>query len=278
MSRKLTMMMLAAVLLLPATASAERVADSATNGQGIITEASMTGPDYPESDFGRLGSVNIQIRRDGVRQVDRDMWNVPGCGDCELIRPGLKPVRVINLGGSAEPEVIFTFYWGGAHCCSSSLIYYREDGRYFSTPHVWGNQSGPARFFRSGRSRLMLARDDRFAYLFDCYACSRYPVQIWQFRDGEMIDVTRRHPGFIRRDLRGHLRAWKRLAPRGNAAAPLAAWTADMCLLRKCGKGLRTTRRMVKRGAVSNFYPGRSGRLYLGKLKRSFRRMGYLGG
>ncbi|MCO5316333.1 MAG: conotoxin [Solirubrobacterales bacterium] len=74
MSRKLTMMMLAAVLLLPATASAERVADSATNGQGIITEASMTGPDYLESDFGRLGSVNIQIRRDGVAR-----WTVT-CG------------------------------------------------------------------------------------------------------------------------------------------------------------------------------------------------------
>lgn len=269
---------LAAMLALPAVASAQRYDASAINDRGVVTEASMTAPDYPDSDFGKLGSVNLQIRRDGVPQVNRDMWNVPGCADCELIRPGFTPLRVINLDSSVDPEVIFTFYWGGAHCCSSSLIYYREEGRYFSIPHVWGNQSGPARFFTSGSSRLMLARDDRFAYLFDCYACSRYPVQIWQFRDGEMVDVTRRHPGYIRRDMSGHRRAWKRRAPHGNAAAPLAAWTADMCLLRKCGKGLRITVRMVRRGAVSNYYPGQSGRRYLLKLKRSFRRMGYIGG
>lgn len=104
--------------------------------------------------------------------------------------------KVMDLDGDSEPEVIVNTYTGGAHCCTLSSIYRYEAAKntYSTLEQDW--QNGGYRLEDLDGDGLVefVSRDERFAYTFDSYAASGYPVQIWQYRQGKSIDVTRRYP------------------------------------------------------------------------------------
>lgn len=260
----------ALALLLPASALADRETAIATGPGWNVIEATMTYKAYGTEGAGREGSMRLTVKRDDQRAFDR--FPAPRCEYCGLFNGFPSAVQILQLDATPEPEIIFNIYSGGAHCCDYSLILRFVDGRYETTTHFWGNS--PYRFRKLNGQPRLVNRDDRFAYRFDCYACSRFPIQIWAFRNGSMRDVTRGYPNLIRRDARGHKRAWRRAARRGQAAAPIAAWAADQCLLGKCSSAKRKARSLARNGAVSAFYPnGRRG--FIPKLNRTLRRFGY---
>ncbi|MBX7134167.1 MAG: hypothetical protein K1X67_15960 [Fimbriimonadaceae bacterium] len=272
---------LAALMLVaftwPSAASASRQSAVGLNAKGTKVRATVeTTSDYGDPNYGYPGEIEIMIQRDGGYYVDQFIDRPPGCGDCERVYA--QGVRVTDMGGSREPEIIFSFYSGGAHCCTSWRIFYWQNGRYHATTHIWGNPQGPRRFYWAPRGLLMPASDDRFAYAFDSFAESEYPVQVWRFKHNRMVDVTRKHPNFVRKDLKIQARKWHRRARRGSAAGPLAAWVADMCSLNKCRQSFRVAGGAVRRGAVSKSIYGNSLRPFMRKMKRKLRRWGYIRG
>jgi len=80
----------------------------------------------------------------------------------------------------------------------------------------------------------------------------------------------------VRRDANQHRRVWRVRARNGGAAAPLAAWLADQCMLRRCRPAWRTVNRVAKNGGVREYYGGGQDD-YLRKLRRTIRRLGYSG-
>jgi uncharacterized protein YidB (DUF937 family) len=157
--------------------------------------------------------------------------------------PARGPLAVRDLTGDGEPEVLLDLYSGGAHCCSSTRIYYRIGGphRYGVRTHDWGNDGyrledldGDGRFeFVSG--------DDRFSYAFASYAASHRPPQIWRFSDGGLSDVTRQYPKRIEEDAGACWKAFDELSPKDPSGdivrGVLAAYVADQCLLGRCPEG-----------------------------------------
>jgi hypothetical protein len=119
--------------------------------------------------------------------------------------------------------------------------------------------------------------DNRFAYTFSCFACSWFPPQIWIYRSGRFIDVTRHFPGIVSQDAR---QAWR--AARGGRdrseenAGALAAWTADQCLLDQCTRAWRRLEVWRQRGWI---HPAlgwdRTPQAYLAHLRRFLHRTGY---
>lgn len=257
--------------LLPSLAFADFDDAFGVGAGGTSIQAIIFHAGYGSSSAGQEGSMRLVIKRDGKTKLDfRPKSRCKYCG----LYAGLDPVKVVQLDPTREPEVMFDIFSGGAHCCTYSLIFRYANGRYRGRYHFWGN--GGYRVVRIAGDRRIIARDDRFAYRFDCYACSSYPIQIWKFRQGRMIDVTRQYPRFIRGDARRLRRRWKRAAHVGRAAAPLAAWVADECSLGRCRSGFRTANRLARNGAVDKFFPGGRER-FPDKLRMTMKRFGYSG-
>ena len=52
-----------------------------------------------------------------------------------------QPLRIIDLDGDGEPEVLVDLYTGGAHCCWATLFLRWDGHTYRSMQHLWGDPS-----------------------------------------------------------------------------------------------------------------------------------------
>lgn len=91
------------------------------------------------------------------------------------------------------PEVAFTSYTGGAHCCTSVKAAVKtETGRWRAVN--LGEWDGGGHEILSDADgdgvTELVSVDNAFLYAFDCYACSEAPLQILALDDGKVIDVT----------------------------------------------------------------------------------------
>jgi subtilisin-like proprotein convertase family protein len=276
-----------------------RIADGAAEASGTLLCWKLeVSRDVVEVVRSRQGGVNaefrfrrdpdgvykdtrIRILRAGRLALDRAVRRL-GCATCPTWRPVERPI-VRDLDGGPEPEIVFDFYSGGAHCCTYTLVYGHRPalGRYRQTLHAWGNVG--YRFGdpdRDGRPEF-LSWDDRFAYAFAPYAASFEPIQIWRYRGGRLLDVTRRFPRLVARDAASHWRAYSKLtrAGRTDARGLLPAYLADELMLGRAQRGwsrleLAFRRGDLGRGVRMGGYP--AGRRYLAALRGFLRRTGYL--
>lgn len=93
--------------------------------------------------------------------------------------------------GNRTPEVYFTAYSGGAHCCSTVIV---------ATATSAGWQAITVGEFDGGGEYLddldgdglaeIATVDNRFLYTFDCYACSAAPLVVLAIRSGTVVDVS----------------------------------------------------------------------------------------
>ncbi len=60
--------------------------------------------------------------------------------------------------------------------------------------HFWGNVSYEIVDFGKNDLPEFKSQDGRFAEAFTSYADARLPLQIWQYRQGKMLDVTKQYP------------------------------------------------------------------------------------
>jgi hypothetical protein len=270
---------LALVLALPASAAA-KVTQQTSESAGVKATLSFDCKQQKLSTDCK--DFKLSITRQGVELVSNQRLTQPGVTG---IAPGdslpRKSVLVSDLDRKGEPEVIVDLFTGGAHCCTYSLIYgySTATGGYVRLKHEWGNVGYLLRDLDGDGVFEFDSGDDNFAYAFTSYAESRFPPQIWRYRGGRLIDVTRRFPKLVRRDARRIVRALpgyrrQHLDLRGF----LAAYQADNYLLgrRQAARGWKQLRAMARKGQIRPVSGvGPSGKRYLKSLLRFLRRLGY---
>lgn len=122
----------------------------------------------------------------------------PGSGQARTRRLGMSnppvSVQIAELDpANATPEVVVSFYTGGAHCCSDTKVLTQaKGGSSWQTVKLGELDGGPltaADLDGDGRYEFE-SRDNAFLYTFGCYACSVAPLEVLATEDGAVKDET----------------------------------------------------------------------------------------
>jgi hypothetical protein len=100
-----------------------------------------------------------------------------------------------DLDNNGTAEFILKTYSGGAHCCTDIIIHHWQGNQFVQTA-IEGLDGGGGKFTdlnQDGRIEFITA-NNAFLYQFSSYAGSFPPTMIYQFKDGNLIDVTRNYP------------------------------------------------------------------------------------
>jgi len=206
-----------------------------------------------------------------------------GCDPNDPTGARFASLRIADLDGDGEPEVLVDRSDGFTPCCSLETAIMRRDpstGAYTELDHRWGSDYRIAHL-DGGRGAELVSSDLRFYQRFAPRLVGfQLPVQILALRRGRLVDVTRAHLGPVRR----HARSLARLLRRTDALADghpgrsrtlaraalrpqLAAYAAEERLLGHRRVGDRRVAREARRGRVS--------RSFRSRLMRFLSQMGY---
>ena len=152
----------------------------------MVQSASEEGADVaaPEQRISRIPIVTVFADGEEVAKLEGD----PGSPDPPVA------VQIAELDPSnATPEVVVSFYTGGAHCCSDTkLVTRKADGSGWETIEVGTFDGGPLTAIDLDGNGVyeFETRDNAFLYAFGCYACSAAPLQVLALEDGKMKNVS----------------------------------------------------------------------------------------
>ena len=133
---------------------------------------------------------------------------------------------------NANPEVVVSFFTGGAHCCSDTkLITSNKDGSGWQTVGVGQFDGGPllATDLNGDGRYVFETRDNAFLYAFACYACSAAPLKILTVEGGEVKNVSG-DPSF-RPAHEAYMRSIVTLVPEEELNGFLAGYVGEKSLL-----------------------------------------------
>jgi serine protease Do len=91
------------------------------------------------------------------------------------------------------PQLVFSRYTGGAHCCTQSWIVTRPQGQEGWTLIDMGLLDAGGYGYRDldgDEAMELISVDNNFLYAFDAYAGSFAPIRISHLRDGQLSDVS----------------------------------------------------------------------------------------
>jgi hypothetical protein len=134
--------------------------------------------------------------------------------------------------GNSSPEIVVSFYTGGAHCCSDTkVISASKDGASWKTIEVGQFDGGPllANDLAGDGHPVFETRDNAFLYAFGCYACSTAPLKILTIEDGEVKNVSA-EPRF-RRAHESYLKGMIAEVPDEEVNGFLAGYVGEKILL-----------------------------------------------
>lgn len=243
---------------------------TAPNSGGLETEI-QTSPDgrmqailyYTKQNF-VYNNLRLRVIRDNQNVLDTPL---PVGG---VVRSSLG-FRVIDLDGDREPEILVDFLTkGGEGCCSYSLIYRYMAGAnaYSYTQQAWGPGGYNLKDFDADGVPEFESLDPRFGVRFGGnYADAAAALQIWQYRQGEMFDVTRQFPNVVSENASRLWQIYGRRSSQGqDVKAVLAAYLGDMYSLGQGQQGW---------GVVQDSYNGSDRSEYLNNLRDFLRNAGY---
>jgi len=133
------------------------------------------------------------------------------------------------------------FYGNGASCCMDQRIYFASYGRnYAFLDKPLGE--GPATVEDLYGDVVTVSADSTFMGQFSCMACSAMPIMIYQFEQGQFVNVTRGFPLQVEGDaakvwsiIQGVLSGTQQGPVPGEVSLDLEglypAWAADECEL-----------------------------------------------
>jgi len=155
--------------------------------------------------------------RDVSVDGDRDFTvtiTAPGGTKIAQVLSGGFAYPVANFSvGTLDPslpvsQVIVEVYSGGAHCCTTRIIYVFMNSGWKAYTVKYGSNDDPDEVFpkdlnADGVADFVLSDDD-FAYAFSSFAGSWLPPRIFTIRGGAVVDVSnsRRYDRIFRSDLR----------------------------------------------------------------------------
>ncbi|WP_334843733.1 hypothetical protein [Nostoc sp.] len=255
--------LLSAAVVFTKTATAETITGQSGNVRAEIS--------YDKPEEYQYKNVRLKIIRAGrtildrklpqENEYDRPLGNLSG-------EENNLPVQ--DLDGNKEPEIIADFFTGGAHCCTYSLIYSYDSKsqKYLKIRHEWGNGGYQLKDLDKDGLPEFDSRDDRFAYAFTAYADSDYPLQIWHYRQGKMIDVTRAYPQLISSHASKLWQSYTEARQQGDDGKGfLAAYLADKYLLGQGQDGWQRVQQAYKKSDRTK---------YLADLRKFLRETGYI--
>jgi hypothetical protein len=266
-----------ALLLAPA---AHATTETAAGGQ---VTATFSYTKRVRQGFAQYSDLRITIVRAGTLLFDGPVT----CRYCEGADPagqGLTPsIRVRDLDGDAEPEVLLDLYTGGAHCCSVLGVYRlaSDAGHYIPGFTNFGDPGYVIRDLDGDGKPELRTADDHFAYKYTSYVESGLPLLIYDYRAGALVNVTRHFKGRVLRDARRWLRYAHQLARQrdGDVRGFLAAYVADEYTAGHGSRGVREVRRAIRHHLIDkgphthSIGPYRAA--YLRSLLRFLHRLGY---
>jgi hypothetical protein len=276
----------AALALPPAASAQERTVESATSG-AVTAELSYIKRDRGRGEFRfeEFRDFRVRVLRGGVVLYDRSIGEPceEFCTPAESALTG-KHIGLRGLNGDGEPEAIVDLFTGGTSCCVMVFAYgYDAAANVYRRARLDTGGGFVARDY-GGDGVIELVGDDfRFRGLFTCGACGSRPIRIWHYGLTRFEVATPSFPAKVRAHARRMKRFYERVRHRRDAPAfvkgALTPYTADLCLLDRCGAGFRLVRLALRRGELNRrtaFDVSPLGPAYLKALKRFLRRTGYL--
>ncbi len=108
--------------------------------------------------------------------------------------PSSAQAAFIRLDASSKvPQLVFTRFSGGAHCCTMTWIAMKPDGAAGWSLIEAANLDGGGYWFEDvdgDGGQELLSVDNNFLYAFDSYAGSVAPVHVSKLRNGVIEDVS----------------------------------------------------------------------------------------
>ncbi|MCW2922871.1 MAG: repeat-containing protein [Thermoleophilia bacterium] len=255
--RLVTVLVLAITCLVLAAGSASAATQTETATRGTVT-ATFT---FEQPEQYQATDLHLRVDRAGVTVLDGPVaikdCEQPYCWPNGLYsgsKVELPALRVIDLDGDHEPEVLISVFTGGAHCCTKLRLYRFVNGTYRAVDRDFGNVT--ARLVDLDHNGVVefLSTDDRFNYQFTSYAASFAPIQVLDFRAGRYLDVSKHFPLLLRRDAKVALayirQQCKPGTEDGDTLGEWAAWTADQYRLGARTAALGTLRREQAKGCI----------------------------
>jgi hypothetical protein len=279
--------LLAALLALAAAAPASAASRTETSTSGQVT--ATFSYDYKRTSFGTydFSNLHVTIDRAGARLVDQNVGDV--CDACEgwpadMGSKATQSVTARDLDADDEPEVLVDLYSGGANCCWYSVSYrFDEAQNTYIVKVLRPGLSFPYTLKDIDRNGIPEFRsvDYRFAYKYGSNADTPRPLRIFNWKSGQLVDVTVAFPKLAALDAadmyKGYLHFRK--VKDANVRGLLAAYLADSY---NAGNGRTAWRRVVaayRRGDVDRKFAGDAGphgKAYLTSLRRFLKKLGYL--
>lgn len=189
-------------------------------------------------------NIRIKIIRDGqvllqepVLIPTRSLVDNPDKKANEEVSEGrLLSLRIRDLDGDKEPEVLadLVSIKSGVRCCNYSFIYRYDPAtkKYTHIKQFWGNVSYEIVDYGKNGIPEFKSLDGRFGEVFTNYADSGLPLQIWQYRQGKMLNVSKQYPVQVyTNSCELWLESNKRLSEDGEAKGVLAAYMANQYVL-----------------------------------------------
>jgi hypothetical protein len=223
---------------------------------------------------GRFGIVarRLAITLDGSKRYDRPVTS-RYCNPCapNPFVARKKTLRVLDLAGDGQLDVLLSLYTGGAHCCVIDQVYTPGASRptYVKTEHDFGAGATVTDIGNNGGYEFVSV-DGRFAYEFSDYAHSGQPIQIWTFDNRRFRTVTGRYPRLIRADAAKWMRSFNHNL--SNGVGLIAAWAADEDRLGHFKLVSTTLNTYARKGKLRSGDPSyASGRKFVTQLQRFLR-------
>jgi hypothetical protein len=276
-----------AALALPAPANAqERTVESASSG-AVTAELSYIkrGRGRGGFRFDEFRDFRVRVLRGGVVLYDKAVGKPCDefCTPAESALTG-KHIGLRDLNGDGEPEAIVDLFTGGTSCCVMVFAYgYDPAANVYRRARLNTGGGFVARDYGGDGVIELVGNDFRFRGLFTCGACGSRPIRIWHYGLTRFEVVTPSFPAKIRAHARRMKRFYERVRHRRDAPifvkGALTPYTADLCLLNRCGAGFRLVRLALRRGELDRrtaFDVSPLGPAYLKALKRFLRRTGYM--
>jgi hypothetical protein len=246
-------------------------------------QVATSGPVTATFTFHRSGEYKftdlwLTVERAGVK-VFHEPVEIPTCQEpyCvpASIFQGSDAVRVADLEGDGEPEVLVDVFTGGAHCCFATEILRFDGSSYRTNARNWADAGYRlADLDDDGRPEFETA-DARFAYAFASFADSAFPIRVLAWSSEHFTNVTRRHTALISKDAKRWKQAYLRHRDGNRALGVLAAWTADQYLLGRHQHANRFLAREQRAGRLRSAAGWKSGPAFVRQLKHRLLRWGY---
>jgi hypothetical protein len=229
----------------------------------------------------RSGPVGITVQRLTITLDGRKLYDKPVtsryCKPCDP-NPFVsrsKVVRVVDLAGSGQLEVLLSLFTGGAHCCIVDQVYVKDPLKdvYVKYEHEFDAGATVTDIGHKGQFEFVSA-DGRFAYEFTDYAHSGQPIQIWNFGGHGFRTVTSQYRNLIRSDAAKWLKAFNHSI--SNGVGLIAAWAADESRLGNAKLVSTTLNGLARKGKLRSGDPSyASGQKFVAQLQRFLRRTHY---